>query len=256
MIRAAFFDMDGTLISHRLHDVPQSARVALTELRSRGVKVFAATGRHVLELQRLPVWEIPMDGYVTLNGQLCLDGRGEPFYSKTVQAEDEKEIVDLFCAGEVPVKLIQRDRIYINRVNGDVCRTQADISTPVPEVEDYEGGPIYQLVLYADEPTAGPVLERLKHCRATRWGRTALDVFPADGGKAAGIQKTLQRYGLSREEIIAFGDGENDADMLAYAGLGVAMGNAVEALKARADYVTAPVDEDGIWLALRHFGAL
>ena len=55
---------------------------------------------------------------------------------------------------------------------------------------------------------------------------------------------------------MAFGDGENDMDMLRFAGVGVAMGNACDAVKAAADYVTDTVDNDGIEKALRHFGLI
>ena len=77
-----------------------------------------------------------------------------------------------------------------------------------------------------------------------------------DGGKGTGIRAVMERYGLRREELIAFGDGENDMSMLKLAGIGVAMGNGDQAVKAMADYVTGPVEEDGVSQALRHFGLL
>ena len=66
----------------------------------------------------------------------------------------------------------------------------------------------------------------------------------------------LARFGLTPAEAIAFGDGGNDREMLRAAGIGVAMGNAAPAVQAAADYVTAGVDEDGIWKAARHFQLL
>ena len=71
-----------------------------------------------------------------------------------------------------------------------------------------------------------------------------------------GIAAVAQRFGWKREEIMVFGDGPNDAKMLAWAGTGVAMGNGVEEAKAAADYVTTPVGEDGVKNALLHFGVL
>ena len=66
----------------------------------------------------------------------------------------------------------------------------------------------------------------------------------------------MERYGLSREEIMAFGDGENDLSMIKLAGTGVAMGNGEACVKAAANYVTGSVFEDGVSQALRHFGLL
>lgn len=62
--------------------------------------------------------------------------------------------------------------------------------------------------------------------------------------------------GITREQTMAFGDGGNDTDMLAYAGIGVAMGNATAEPKAAADYITDDVDHDGVRNALLHFGVL
>ena len=72
-IKAVFFDVDGTLLSHKLNDVPESTRRALRQLRARGVKTLVATGRHMTEYSLLPVSDIPFDGYLTLNGNLLLD---------------------------------------------------------------------------------------------------------------------------------------------------------------------------------------
>ena len=74
--------------------------------------------------------------------------------------------------------------------------------------------------------------------------------------KAFGMQKYLKHAGIAREDTIAFGDGINDIEMLKYAHIGVAMGNAVDALKKQADYITSGVDEDGIERAWNVFGML
>lgn len=66
----------------------------------------------------------------------------------------------------------------------------------------------------------------------------------------------MKHYGITREQTMAFGDGGNDTDMLAYAGIGVAMGNATDEPKAAADYVADDVDHDGVLHALLHFGVL
>ena len=66
----------------------------------------------------------------------------------------------------------------------------------------------------------------------------------------------IKRFGFKLEETMAFGDGGNDIGMLRHAGIGVAMGNANDEVKAAADYITASVDEDGIYKALKHFGVI
>jgi Cof subfamily protein (haloacid dehalogenase superfamily) len=96
----------------------------------------------------------------------------------------------------------------------------------------------------------------LDECDITSWNDKAIDIIPKGGGKSAGMQVFLDKYGLERSETMAFGDGENDIDMLKFAGIGVAMGNAKDSVKAVADYITDSVDEHGIENALRHFGLI
>ena len=72
-IKAAIFDLDDTLLSHVSHEIPRSARDSLEKLHAKGIKIYLCTGRHSTELEYLPVEGIPFDGYITLNGHLCLD---------------------------------------------------------------------------------------------------------------------------------------------------------------------------------------
>ena len=99
-------------------------------------------------------------------------------------------------------------------------------------------------------------LERMPRCRMTRWNPYGVDIIAEGGSKAKGMERLLAHFGAAREETIAFGDGENDMEMLGYAGIGVAMGNAEEKVKACADYVTEAADRGGILSALRHFDIL
>lgn len=71
-----------------------------------------------------------------------------------------------------------------------------------------------------------------------------------------GILTYLEKTGIEKDEIMAFGDAENDIDMLEYAGIGIAMGNGGEDVKAAADFVTRDIDDDGIAYALQHFGLI
>ena len=73
MIKAAFFDVDGTLFSHSMKKFPESTKEALRLLRKKGIKIFLSTGRSYIEAGKLPWEDIVFDGYVTLNGQVCTD---------------------------------------------------------------------------------------------------------------------------------------------------------------------------------------
>jgi hydroxymethylpyrimidine pyrophosphatase-like HAD family hydrolase len=120
-------------------------------------------------------------------------------------------------------------------------------------IGQYVGEPIYMGVIYCSKDEERPFIEKLQGCHITRWSRHGLDIIPGNGDKLEGIRQYIELKEISRDEIIAFGDGENDIGMLKYAGIGVALGNAGDQVKMSADYVTADIDDDGVWKALQHF---
>ena len=91
------------------------------------------------------------------------------------------------------------------------------------------------------------ILEDVEGAKITAWWDHAADIIPANGGKGMGIQKMLEHYQLDRSEALAFGDGNNDIEMLQTVGTGVAMENASADLKAIADEICGNVAEDGIY---------
>ena len=256
MIKAIFFDADGTLISHKQNVVPESARKALAALQRKGIRCILATGRHITEVEVLPIRDIPFDGYVTVNGQLCLDENKRPLSDSPIAAEAMPTIIRHFREKKIPIMLKEEDKIYINCVTDRLRATQADISTAVPDLGEYSGKPIYQAVYYIPAEEEEMLRELRPHCFFTRWHRNGIDLIEKDGGKVRGIREYLDRLGISAEETMAFGDGHNDIEMLRFAAIGVAMGNAGDEVKRQADYVTTGVDEDGIFLALQHFGLI
>ncbi len=96
----------------------------------------------------------------------------------------------------------------------------------------------------------------MPHSKVVWWSPEFCDIIPATGGKEHGMLRFIEKYGLKAEDSIAFGDGNNDVEMLRYAGIGVALGNGSDDVKAAGDYVTSDIDEDGVFKALQHLGIL
>ena len=257
MIKAAFFDVDGTLMSHRTRSVSESTRRSIKLLQKAGIQCVVATGRHILQMDKLPMSGIKFDGYVTVNGQLLLDGQRKVIYGAALEGEGKACAIRLFENRNTPALLMEENKIYLNFVNEDAAAVQKAISSPIPPVGEYTGGEIYQICPYFFGPMPADVAACQEHCVVTRWGGDGgVDVIATGGGKVSGLKAYLERCGITREEIIVFGDGENDLEMIRYAGIGVAMGNGVESVKEAADYVTADIDDDGIEKALIHFGLI
>ena len=256
MIKVIFFDNDGTLLSHKTKSVPASARAAVETLRAKGIKCVMCTGRHILEIEELPVHDMEFDAYITLVGQLVLDSKKKPLVGFPFTEEEQERILAPFNEKRYPMQLVEKDNLYINFVNDRVREVQADISTSIPPLGQHSGNEVYQALAYVDKAEEAAISPVTEGMYITRWNRRAIDILPSGGGKILGMKEYLKATGVDVSETMAFGDGENDADMLRFAGIGVAMGNAENVTKQSADYITDHIDNDGVAKALKHFGLI
>lgn len=257
MIKAIFFDVDGTLVSFHTHQVTPGVRAALEQLHRQGIKLFISTGRHPQMLSYVRSI-FPFDGWVTLSGQYCYCGdqviHRNPMDRRAVEELVEATSTDAFSC----IYLEGRD-IYINYADEHTFTFMKDLDLPLPPVRDPRRaleGEIYQAIAFLSRDNEGLLLDKAPHLKTTRWHPYFLDVIPSTGGKDKGMEAVLDHFHIPLEQSMAFGDGENDLSMLLHAGVGVAMGSASDDVKARADYVTGTVEEDGILTALEHYGLL
>lgn len=257
MIKAAFFDIDGTLVSFKTHRIPVSTIQALAGLRRKGIKVFVASGRHKLSMNNLG--NETFDGYVTLNGGLCLVGN-RIIYKHHLPVSDMNTLIPyLETSKAFPCVFIQENTLSINYMDTNTQETFRLLNFPEPPIcplKAIEDKIFYQLLGFFRQEEEQQVMSLLPNCRATRWNPLFTDIIPTETSKRVGISKILEYFGIAPEEIIAFGDGGNDIEMLRYAGIGVAMGNVADEVKQIADYVTTGVDNNGIAQALQHFNLI
>lgn len=256
MIKAIFFDIDGTLLSSTDGSFADSTRFALTKLQEKGIKIFIASGRHVCEIEKQPIRDIPFDGYACLNGQLIFNKDKEIIQAYPFNKEDTENTSKLFKQKEIPMVLVQDKELYINFVNEYVKHAQDAIATDLPPIKEYQGGNIYQVTAFSNEKESQLIMNRLSNCKLTRWNPYGVDIISNTGGKSIGIKDILSYYDIKQEETMAFGDGENDIDMLRFVQIGVAMQNAEDCVKEAADYITDTSKNDGIYKALKHFNIL
>lgn len=258
VIKAIFFDVDGTLVSFKTHRVPDSTLNALHRLKEQGVKLFLCTGRHpfmVRDLMEL----FPFDGMVAFTGQYCSLG-DQVLYHNPMPADLMEQLSHAIEQYNFPAIYFGGDEIF-TLANGPFVdffmRTFTLPQPPIRPLAHTLKVPVYQVVIaLKEEEEAEKLRPFAPFLNGARWHPDFLDALPQGGGKDVGMQVMMDHLGIQRSEVMAFGDGGNDLPMLLHAGIGVAMGTASDDVKAQSDYVTDSVDEDGVVNALKHFGLL
>ena len=171
MIKAIFFDIDGTLVSFKTHRVPKSTKQALKELREKGIKVFIATGRPKLLINNLE--DLEFDGYITLNGAHCFTADHKDIYKGLIPAEDIERVVEYTKSHDYPFVFVHDNQWFITKVDKAVEDIAKLIEISIPPVKPGEealGKDILQIMGYfpteADEEIFGKILT---HCETMRW---------------------------------------------------------------------------------------
>ena len=112
---------------------------------------------------------------------------------------------------------------------------------------------VLQLTPFFPADYESELMSRMPQCVSGRLHPEFTDITANGADKGKGILAMAHHEGFDPSRTMAFGDGGNDTSMILQAGIGIAMGNAIDELKKQADYVTTSVDDNGILNALRHF---
>lgn len=253
-IKAVFFDIDGTLVSFKTHKVPQATIETLEFLHKNGVKLFISSGRQFGLINNLG--DLKFDGYVTINGAVTLVN-GKMIDSNPIPHDDIIKIIEYMENGNrFPCVFVLKDRIAINYSNDDVEEIKRLINfpdIPVDDLNSLKDEDVYQLISFFKEDKEPEIMDQIPNCATARWSPIFADIIAKGTSKVTGIEKICEHFGISQDETMAFGDGGNDIEMLQWAKIGIAMGNAEDKVKSVADYVTTSVDEEGIKNAINHF---
>ena len=266
-MKAIILDIDGTLLRSDKQLSPKT-KESLIEAQEKGMKVILASGRPtsgMLDLAKELELEKNNGLIVSYNGSKVVEvATQKELYNQTLSVEEGKAVLNHMKQFDVTVMIDKKDYMYVN----DVFSCQVDIQGKLLNVVEYEArGGKYKLCEkddleeFLDYPinkilTAGEsnylqenykeMMAPFKHLNCVFTAPIYFE-FTAQGiDKARALDTVLTPMGINRQDVIAFGDGHNDVTMLAYAGVGVAMGNAVPELKKIADIETLSNDEDGI----------
>ena len=270
MIRLIALDIDGTLLTRDRRISPDTLQ-ALRAAHDRGCAVVLATGRAFRSLQDVREQLGCADYAITSSGGGIFAGDGRMLFAAEMPPELARAVKKTVNAFGADPELYIHGQAYASGYQLDHMaawglpeKNQGYVLDTRVRIEDYDAffeaniarieGMDVLTVPAAIRAPLRAALNTIPGLTVTSSSPWYVDVNTAGVTKASGLERLGELLGIGLEEMMAFGDAENDLDMLCRIGIGVAMGNAAPELQAAADYVTATNDDDGIAKALRHFG--
>ena len=271
-MKVLFVDIDGTLVDYE-NRLPQSAAKAIRKTREKGNKVYVCTGRSEAEIYDY-IWAIGLDGMIGGNGAYVKDGK-EVLMHRMLTREQCGRAVAWCTSRGLPLYLESNSGLY----GSPDFREGA-----LPAMQEYAGRKGRNRHMTMDEFFPGLIMggnldredvnkisfvlhSHEDYLAAQRdfpdlqvgyWGGVEDKALFGDLGvknitKKAAVEVLLEHLQVKREDTFAFGDADVDIPLFEACGTSIAMGSGTSACRQAADYVTAAVDQDGLYLAFEHF---
>ena len=258
-------DLDGTLTNHEKKITPRTRNV-LMEAQNRGKIVVLASGRPTAGVMPLAK-ELQLEkhgGFIlSYNGGKIVDCRtGETVFSRLLPLESNQKIIGLALEHRVDFLTYEEDHLVTNNADCPYGKLESKVNqmelVQVEDMMDYVKFQVPKFLLLDDGDYLAMVEPRVKAALGKNYSvyrseEYFLEILPKGIDKAQSLERLLAVLGLTREEMIACGDGYNDLSMIQFAGLGVAMENAVFPLRKTADYITDSNNDDGIAKVVEKF---
>ena len=251
-------DVDGTLLDDE-HRLLKENELAIREAKENGVKVILFSGRGYPALAGIIERLELKDAVATENGSLILDCTGSRrLHEEMISVPDCRRILS-YCGENGYHPLIYQDNEVYSKLQSkyleifETCMKQKVIYTDDIEM-CYRDIPLGKILVLDEPERISAIKEWMEQTFQNRVSAElaydfSLEIGGSDKGRA--LEWIAGHYGIRPEEIMAVGDGENDKNMLKFAGLGVAMGSAMENVKNCADKVTRSNNESGVAYAIR-----
>ena len=257
-----FFDIDGTIIDDDTQIIPQSAKDAVSQLRKNGHIPVVNTGRpysHVdprIKAMDFAGFICACGMEILLEGQWLARRKPEPEVCRQIrQAARECNMQVLYEADD---SIMLRDGEY--SVCPIACREIEIMQDKGFAVLEAEEVPVFQFIKLGCYPGPEDNREEFRR-RVSPWyyviDRDVLwELVMHGNSKAGGMLELMEHLGIPAEQTLAIGDSANDLAMFSVAGHTVCMGGGMDVLKEKAEYITAPVLEDGLAKALAHYNLI
>ncbi len=262
MRKMLFFDIDGTLVDGKTQTVPDSAVMGLREAHKNGHLLFVNTGRCKSFIPEC-LKEIPFDGYAYACGS-HIEYQGKVLFQEFVSMQDRDYIRDAmietglqgifqgpeYCYFDHSVTPYDNLREFLKVYDRDYHTQRKDFYAKEMEIN--------KLVTFRTEENDYELfLERMgDRYQLIENGGGFTEILPLPYTKASCMDYLMDYFHVAREDCYVFGDSPNDLPMMEHVKNSICLGNGYDSVKQISSYVTADIDKDGIYLALKHFGLI
>jgi len=250
--RLFFFDIDSTSFDHSIHDVRESTYLAFDKLHELGYKTCICTSRDFDEAKNLPKKYLDSFDYASYGSGTYIKGNNKVLVRKH-KLSDAKDIAKILDENHITYRYATLDgKGFLNQHDEAKEALFYRLYEMVPEVKPYEGEEV-TFFLYYDNGEARNILmnkyPNLEHIDL----KVASELYPEGVNKGYGVKQVSFEANIDIKDTCAFGDSNNDIDMLKVAGLAITMGNGTYEAKQVSDYITDDISEEGLYNALVHF---
>ncbi len=253
-----FFDIDRTLYDPDIKGIPQSTIKALKKLRmNKDIEIAIATGRAFYMLHIIEEIKEYINIFITINGQIIIKD-GITIYKNPIPKEQVKCVVNMFEEFELKYGFLGEFDETLNIVDEKGKKAFELINMKLPRVDPhfYQDNEIYQMWSFCDRKLHEHFRKEFNNLEVVSWLGDGFDVLSGGMSKKEGIKRILEIENISLENAYAFGDGDNDIEMLDFIPNSVCMDNGSISAKKHAKYLTSDIKDDGVLKGLINLGLI
>ena len=269
-----FIDIDGTLFNHKKDDIPESAKEAILNAKSKGHKIFLSTGRPYADIDK-EILDLPLDGMIVSCGAVVYV-ENKPIYCKTYPQKELINLIQFMSNNNIGFSLDGIHKNYLSEeaficLSGLMFKNNEDSELsrammaknncfPFEDMKEEDLKEVVKISIFTkNKESCEKLFQKIpKSLVGFMYKNNHLDLYNGEISikgitKATGLKQITSYLNIPIEDTIAIGDSLNDLDILQEAGLSICMGNGDDQCKKIADFTTKDISDDGLAYALKHF---
>lgn len=269
-----FIDIDGTLFNHKKDDIPESAKEAILNAKSKGHKIFLSTGRPYADIDK-EILDLPLDGMIVSCGAVVYV-ENKPIYCKTYPQKELINLIQFMSNNNIGFSLDGIHKNYLSEeaficLSGLMFKNNEDSELsrammaknncfPFEEMKEEDLKEVVKISIFTkNKESCEKLFQKIPDSlTGFMYKNHHLDLYNGEISikgitKATGLKQIANYLNIPIEDTIAIGDSLNDLDILQAAGLSICMGNGADECKKVADFTTKDISDDGLAYALKHF---